>query len=69
MSSFVFIKYDGDDAGDVLVTILHVQGGGDIEVHDVTPDDFSERQPFGFSPNELTIEPESEEEEDDENPD
>lgn len=62
MSGFTLIKYQGEDAGDVLVTLILDGAREDTETEVV---ELSTRAPMGFMPNP----PEEEEEEEDEDED
>lgn len=59
MGEFVFIKYVGEDAGEVLVTMLDESGG---ETHELEA--HTQRRPIGFAPN-----PDDPEEEIEDDPD
>lgn len=65
MRSFTFITYDGEDAGEVLCTIMNnlQQGNNEPNVHEIETET---RVRIGFQPNE---EPDDEKEEPDEEPD
>lgn len=59
MKGFTLIKYSGDDAGEVLCTILANGAGNAPEVHEIAT-----RTQIGFRPNDETEEDDDEQEDD-----